>query len=77
MLAEFSRIGFQPNQDGLFFQRRSGTSLLEKVVEDYFTLDVVPVCVVNNDYSANKSSMTTCDCITALCRPFCTPYVVT
>ena len=33
MLAEFSWIGFQPNQDGLFFQRRSGTSLLEKVVE--------------------------------------------
>ena len=31
----------------------------------------------HNGYSANKSSMTTCDCITALCRPFCTPYVVT
>ena len=40
--------------------------LLEQVVERHFGLYVVAARVVNNDYSANKSSMTTCDCITAL-----------
>ena len=39
---------------------------LKSVVKGYFTLNVVAARVVNNDYSANKSSMTTCDCITAL-----------
>ena len=50
----------------LSFNTKAERHSLKSVVKGYFTLNVVAARVVNNDYSANKSSMTTCDCITAL-----------
>jgi hypothetical protein len=64
----------------------------DKVLETANIFTIVPLWHGNNysttptppmgadpfgSHSANKSSMTTWDCITALCLPFCTPYVVT